>query len=138
MAPATLLPVTLLYAGLLGLLMMVLVLRISLIRRGRKIAFGDGGDVELASRIRVFGNFTEYVPMLLILMGLLELDGAPVLFLHGLGILFVAARVLHALGLHAADFSRSRMRLRALGAALSMLCVLAASLAAVALWLRAA
>jgi uncharacterized protein len=137
MTATVLLPVTLLYAGLLGILMMLLVLRISLIRHGRHIAFGDGGDVELSSRIRVFGNFIEYAPMLLILMGVLELGGAAPLFLHGLGIIFLAARVLHALGLHAADFSPSRMRLRALGAGLSMLCVLAASLAAVWLWLTA-
>jgi uncharacterized protein len=50
-------------------------------------------------RIRVHGNFTEYVPMGLVLMLVLELNGAAHGLLHALGASLFAARVLHAFGL---------------------------------------
>ena len=91
------LPVTLLYAGLLGLWMSVLSIRVPLRRGALDIPFGDGGDLSLASRIRAFGNFIEYVPMFLVLLGLLEGAGTSTVWLHGLGIGMLASRVLHGL-----------------------------------------
>ena len=40
-------------------------------RNRHKIGIGDGGDKALARKIRVHGNFVEYVPLGLLLMALL-------------------------------------------------------------------
>ena len=88
--------VTLLYAGLLAALMAVLSIRVPIRRGLLNVPYGDGDDEVLATRVRAFGNFIEYVPMLLVLMALLELHGAGAGTLHALGSSLVAARVLHA------------------------------------------
>lgn len=90
------LPTTLLYAGLLGLLMSVLSIRVPIRRGILDVPFGDGDDLRLATRIRAFGNFTEYVPMILLLMALLEVHEAPPAMLHAMGGVLLGARLLHA------------------------------------------
>jgi uncharacterized membrane protein YecN with MAPEG domain len=79
--------------------MAVLAVRVPLRRTEKKIVWGYGEDAELATRIRVFGNFTEYVPMLLVLMGYLELSGAVNISLHFFGVVLVLARLLHVFSL---------------------------------------
>ena len=69
--------ITLLFASLHVLLMLVLLARISRHRHGRKIGLGDGGDAVLNRKIRVHGNFVEHAPIALLLLGLLELCGLP-------------------------------------------------------------
>jgi hypothetical protein len=92
-------PITALYAGLLGLLMLVLAFRVVAVRRATSIGLGDGGDALLLSRIRIHGNAAEYVPLALILMLVLEINGASATWLHGLGIALVIGRLAHAQGL---------------------------------------
>src|SRR5204862_7541988 len=60
---------------------------------------GDGGDPALQRRIRAHGNFIEYVPLILIMMGMLELSRYSVYLLHALGITLVVARLLHGYAL---------------------------------------
>jgi uncharacterized membrane protein YecN with MAPEG domain len=55
-------------------------------------------DREMLRAERVLSSFVEYVPLALILLTLIELRGAPVIILHGLGSSLVLARVLHAYG----------------------------------------
>jgi uncharacterized protein len=92
-------PITALYAGLLGLLMLVLALRVVAVRRATSIGLGDGGNALLFSRIRIHGNAAEYVPLALVLMLILELNGASAWWLHVLGIALVVGRIAHAQGL---------------------------------------
>ena len=92
-------PITALYAGLLGLLILVLAFRVVAVRRATEIGLGDGGNALLLSRIRIHGNAAEYVPLALLLMLMLELNGASPTFLHGLGIALVIGRLAHAQGL---------------------------------------
>lgn len=87
------------YAGLLGLLLMVLSFRISLLRRKHRVSLGDGGHKDLHSAIRVQGNFVEYVPLTLVLLVLVELSGWPGALVHALGAALFIARVLHAQGM---------------------------------------
>ena len=68
-------PITALYAGLLGILMLILAFRVVAVRRTTSIGLGDGGHALLLSRIRIHGNAAEYVPLALILMLILELNG---------------------------------------------------------------
>lgn len=91
--------ITALYAAILGLLAMVLAMRVVLGRRSRRVGLGDGGDAELARRIRVHGNYIENVPLALLLMLLLELTNVAGTWLHVFGIVLVIGRVLHAWGL---------------------------------------
>ena len=68
--------------------------------RGRfKVGIGDGGNPDLALRMRVHGNFAEYVPIALILLVLLELAGAGSTAMHALCACLLVGRVLHAWGL---------------------------------------
>lgn len=61
--------------------------------------FGDGGDDVLRRRIRAFGNFSEYAPICLILLALLEAQGAGTTWLWLTATLLVAGRVIHGLGM---------------------------------------
>ena len=91
--------VTMLYAAICGVMLIVLALNIVRLRRGRRIALGMGEGAALEQPVRVHGNFTEYTPTFLILLLLAELGGAAFWFLHLLGAAFVAGRMLHAYGL---------------------------------------
>lgn len=94
--------VTPLYAGLLGLMLVGLSASVIRERLGSGITFGDPGDRSpgLLRAVRTQGNFTEYVPLALLLLTYLELMRWGTLVLHILGIALVLGRVLHAVGLH--------------------------------------
>ena len=91
--------ITSLFAGLLTLMMVPLSLQISLRRAGLKTAFGDADDETLRRRIRAHGNFVEFVPVGLIALGLVEWNDGPPLFVWGLGVALLVARLLHAYGM---------------------------------------
>lgn len=93
--------ITALYAGILGLMAIVLGFAAGSIRGRKKIPIGDGGDPELLLAIRRHGNFVEWVPLTLILIGLLELGGVSATALHALGAALVASRIFHAVSLKA-------------------------------------
>jgi hypothetical protein len=87
------------YGGLLGLIGLFLAI---LVVRGRvmhRVDIGDGGKPEMQRATRVFANFAEYVPFIVVLMGLGEMLGAPKTLTHALGIGLVAGRLFHAYGL---------------------------------------
>ena len=90
--------VTLIYAGLLSLLFLVLSYRVTLLR-GHGASLGDGGNPVLLRRIRAHGNFAEYVPFILLMMGMLELNHFSVYLLHAIGIVLLVARLLHGYAL---------------------------------------
>jgi len=93
------LEITGLYAGLLGLLFIVLSINIIRLRLKYKVGIGDGDNKELAAKIRIHGNFAEYIPFALILLAIYELNGGTVLMLHICGASIFVGRVLHAIGL---------------------------------------
>jgi hypothetical protein len=88
-----------LYAGLFGLLMILLKGNVGRVRTSEKVGFGDGNNEALQRAIRVQGNAVEDVPVVLVGLLALGLMNAPVLLIHGLGATFLVARVLHAIGL---------------------------------------
>ena len=79
--------ITALYAGLLGVVLFVLSYRVVQQRRASSISLGHKEDKVLERRIRGHGNFVEYVPMCLILLAALEMQGGPVWLVHGLGLM---------------------------------------------------
>ncbi len=88
-----------LYAAIHAVLVLFLAYRVVGFRQKEKIGLGSGESKGLELAIRVHANAIEYVPLLLILLLVLELSGAPAWLVHASGALSVVARVLHALGL---------------------------------------
>lgn len=93
------LPITTLTAAVLMVAYMVLTINIMMFRRRTKITLLDGGNPHLQRRLRAQGNFTEYMPLALLGMLLLELQGAQPNALASLGMMLVIGRVVHAYGL---------------------------------------
>ena len=91
--------VTSIFASILTLIYLVLSLRIVNLRGTFKVRLGDGGVDELQRAIRAHGNFAEYVPLGLILLGCLEGNGAPWWITVPLGSALVTGRVIHATGM---------------------------------------
>ncbi|MGQ0677539.1 MAG: MAPEG family protein [Rhodospirillales bacterium] len=117
--------ITAIYAGLLGLLLLVLSINVIRLRWKHQQGIMDGGHRDLARAIRVQGNFTEYVPLALILMFFVEAAQYPAAAIHAFGLALVAGRCAHAWGL-----SRSETRTpgRAAGVTLTFAVLVAASL----------
>jgi uncharacterized protein len=121
------LPLTSFYTALLTLLMLALSVAV-IIKRGQTgISIMHGNNMELALASRRFGNFIEYVPMAMILLALMEVGGASSAWLHAAGSLTLAGRLLHALGLDAANH---KAPLRIIGGSFTLLV-----LAIAAIWL---
>ncbi|HZI82761.1 MAG TPA: MAPEG family protein [Casimicrobiaceae bacterium] len=92
-------PLTALYAGLLGLLLLSLAGRVSLLRSKLNVGMGHGNDPSLARAVRAHGNAVEWIVPMLLLLLVAEIDGANRTFLHLCGVVFVVSRVAHAVGL---------------------------------------
>ena len=116
-------PITAITTALLALMLLAISVRITVLRRRKKVSFLDGGDSELLRAIRVQGNFVEYVPILLILMGLLEATHAAPWLVYAFGALLLLVRVSHAIGLYSGKFPP-----RAVGAAGTWLLLLVGAL----------
>lgn len=117
--------ITLMYAGLLGLWFLVLSIRVILGRGQYSVSLGDGGHGPLNRRIRGHGNFAEYVPMVLLMLGFLEYGDAPAWLLHAIGGLLLVARLLHGIAL---SFSENFPPGRLLGTAGTLVALLVGSL----------
>ena len=94
------LPVVSILAAVLILMLAILSIHVSMRRIYLGgIFFGDADDDTLRRSIRAQGNFIEYVPTALIVLGLMELAGAAKLQLAVLAIAFFISRGLHAYGM---------------------------------------
>ena len=95
------LPITLFYAALLAIFALALSFKAGSFRgkTGISVLFGDPANMELAENVRRHQNFLEYVPMLLIVMGAIELNGGSSTFLYVVGALLIVVRIAHAAGL---------------------------------------
>ncbi|WP_120500697.1 MAPEG family protein [Roseovarius sp. EL26] len=91
--------VTPFYAGIIALLFIALSFRVIFRRQSAKVSVGAGADSDLEKRIRVHANCAEYAPFALLLLGLLELQGASAWLLHLMGLTLLAGRFMHAYGL---------------------------------------
>lgn len=92
-----------LYAALLTLLFVALSIRTLRLRRRLKIGLGDAGNDRMLRAMRVHSNFAEYVPLALLLVCLVEGQGAHPLLVHGLGLCLLIGRLSHAFGVSQAD-----------------------------------
>ncbi|WP_322865391.1 MAPEG family protein [Aquicoccus sp. G2-2] len=118
--------VTPLYAGLLALLLVALSINVSRARIGQRVSVGDGGNKLVIKAMRAQANFVEYAPMGVLLLALLEAQGAPVWALHALGAALFGGRIIHAYG-----FGRTPqiVLLRRIGIGLTFLMLILTALA---------
>lgn len=91
---------TLVTAGTLGLLLLGLSAYVIAGRVKFKVDLGEGDSEEMRRRIRVHANFVEYVPLALLLIGLVDYHRiGPAWLAPAMGVALVAGRALHAMGL---------------------------------------
>ena len=112
---------TTLYAAILGLVMIALMAMVITMRAKTHISIMDGGNIQLAERMRRHGNFIENVPMALILMALAETSGASPTIIHASGIILVLSRLIHPFGI---QNDNSAARARIFGATGTMIAML--------------
>jgi uncharacterized membrane protein YecN with MAPEG domain len=94
--------VTSFYAGLLAVWFLVLSTKV-ILRRQSGISLGDGGDPRMFRLIRGHANFAEYVPLIVVMLGLLEIGHTSRYLLHALGITLLVGRLLHGYSLSFTD-----------------------------------
>ncbi len=87
------------YAGLLTLFYFYLTLQVVKQRRNNSIGIGDGGNTTVQRAIRVHGNFSEYIPIAIVLLFIIEAQNSPKLLCHSLGIVLILGRIFHHIGL---------------------------------------
>ena len=98
--------ITALYASLSALLIVKLSLSVIKLRRKNRISVGDGGNEELQLAIRTHANAVEYIPNALLLLLMLELNGAPKILIHILGSTLLIGRIIHAMVLPAKNLQK--------------------------------
>jgi hypothetical protein len=92
--------ITSLFASALCAIFLRLSLAVIKLRRSNKISLGSSGNDELERAIRAQGNFSEYVPIALILLACLEVNGAPWWLIAAPGAALTFGRLMHAQGIH--------------------------------------
>lgn len=92
-------PVTALYTGLCLILLLVLAIKVVGWRRKAQVSLGDGDHKDLRQAIRSHGNAAEHMPLVLLGLAILELNGTSGWLLHLYGSVFFVARIMHAVGL---------------------------------------
>ncbi|MCR9546021.1 MAPEG family protein [Vibrio antiquarius] len=98
--------ITALYASILAILIIWLAVQVIKQRRLNQVAYADGGVEALQIARSAQSNATEYIPITLILMALLEFNSAYPTWIHLTGIIFVIGRIIHARGILKEDLKR--------------------------------
>lgn len=122
------LPITLYTASILGLILLYLSMNVVRYRLKKRVSFGEGKDHMMMKAIRAQANFIEYVPMIVILLGLLEANKAHDAVLYIISGLIIIGRILHMMGLFSEkDVNKARF----IGASSTFLALLFAAVAGV-------
>jgi uncharacterized membrane protein YecN with MAPEG domain len=121
--------ITSLYAALLTFLFVFLTMRTVSLRKNLGIAIGHGSQPLLLRATRAHANFSEYVPLGLLLILFVEMSGAAIWLVHALGLALLVGRSLHAFGISQVA---EKLPFRVAGMALTLTSLVAAAL--VLLW----
>jgi uncharacterized membrane protein YecN with MAPEG domain len=89
-------PVTSWVAATCGIMLVALSLNVIRLRWAHRVLIGNNNNETILRANRAQANFLEYVPMALIMMGLLEARGTDHDALNMLGIVLLIARASHA------------------------------------------
>lgn len=123
--PAT----TAIFAALLAIEFIALSAWVVMGRVNKDALFGDAGNDEFAKRIRTQANFSEYVPLALLLIALLEGRGGAHGLVLTLLIILLVARLLHPVGMFAPRNSPRQFACRGGGIVATFLVTLVAAVA---------
>jgi uncharacterized protein len=93
------LAITPIYAAALTVVFLVLMMSVILMRVKTKTSLFHGDDLNSSERIRRHANFTETVPLALILLAMVEVTGGPSTLVHGVGVRLLAGRIIHPIGI---------------------------------------
>ena len=97
------LPITTLLASTLLAWLIVLSWRVIRFRQSGGASLGDGGDKALQRRIRAQANLTEYAPLFVVLIAMLELRNGHEVILALLSFTFLVGRLAHGYALAFTD-----------------------------------
>ncbi|NND83067.1 MAG: glutathione metabolism protein [Gammaproteobacteria bacterium] len=100
--------ITPLFAALFALLFLVLSIAVIRQRIRTETSLGAGQDPELEKAIRIHANFSEYVPLALLLMWFVEMMTAMHLLVAVLGCALLLGRICHIIGM--LDHARFKFR----------------------------
>lgn len=112
------------YAALLAILYVMLSVRIIRIRRRESTAIGLNANAELERSVRAHANFSEYVPLALLLIWFAGATGTAPVWINLLGLMLVIGRVFHAYSLIVHEPRHSKYALRVMGMSLTFLTLL--------------
>jgi uncharacterized protein len=87
--------ITALYMGLAALLLIAFSVQVIRCRVKHRVVLLDGGVDVVARHCRAHANFTEYAPMVLLLITISEMNGASSLLLNAMGVAFLIGRISH-------------------------------------------
>lgn len=93
------------YLAVLALVYCGLAVHVVLLRGRNRAAFGDANSPELRSAIRAHAHFAEYVPIIALMVGMLEMAGAAPFRVHLLMIGLLLSRLMHPIGMRAAPMT---------------------------------
>ena len=111
---------TILYSGLLGIVLVILSVRVVALRGNPAFAwfkFGYGGEYALDRAVRAHGNLAEYAPTFLLMMLIAEQSGYSSFALHCYGGTFLLGRLMHGVCF---GFMESNLPLRIAGTVLTL------------------
>jgi uncharacterized membrane protein YecN with MAPEG domain len=114
------------YTPVFALLFVVLSVNVIRTRRREKVGLGAGGNVAVERAMRVHANFSEYVPITLLLLLILEQSGGNILLLHALFVVLLAGRSIHAWGV---SQQKENFTFRVSGMILTFTVIMTASIA---------
>ena len=100
---------TLCAAAAAAILNIWLGIRIGQLRTSLKISIGDGGNEQVIRRMRAQSNFIENAPLVLVLIGAIELARPGNMILAAIAAIFIVGRVLHGLGMDGGSFAIGRV-----------------------------
>jgi uncharacterized protein len=94
------LPITAFVAAICAIMLLITAIDTVRQRIRLKAAFGDAGDAKLISASRSHANLAEHAPIVILLIGMLEMAHAHHLTLMAIGALFLFGRAAHIVGLY--------------------------------------
>lgn len=86
---------TSLYAGILGIIYIFISSRVIKTRRSEKVSLGNANNTTLTKFTSAHNNFSNYTPIFLILLYLLEQKNISLITIHITSILFIFGRFSH-------------------------------------------
>ena len=97
------LPITAFVAAVCAIMLLITGVDTVRQRMRLKAAFGDAGDAKLISASRSHGNLAEHAPIVILMIGMLEMAQAHHMILMGIGALFLFGRAAHIVGIYTAS-----------------------------------